>query len=296
MSNPIIQGFKAWLVLEKNVSGHTLEAYLRDVTRFFEFLETRDRNYENCTKEDVRQFGRQLVEDGMMESSHSRTLSGVRSFYKYLLMEDLVAIDPCDGVDTPRLIRTLPDVLALEEINLLISQADLSRPEGIRNKAILETLYGSGLRVSELCALAISRVYRETGFLKVVGKGNKERIVPMSGSSLRAIKDYVDHVRKQVLIQKGEEDKLFLNRRGSGLSRIMIFNIIKDYAVKAGITKTVSPHTFRHSFATHLVEGGADLRAVQEMLGHESILTTEIYTHLDRDFLRQTIQQYHPRN
>lgn len=230
----------------------------------------------------------------MMQTSQARIISALRSFYKYCLLEDIITVDPTTLLEAPKLKRTLPDVLSYEEIENVLTQIDLSTNEGTRNKAILETMYSCGLRVSEVVNLKLSQLFLDVGFVRVIGKGNKERLVPIGDSAIKYITIYVDGVRVHQTIQSGEEDILFLNRRGKRLSRVMIFLIIKDLVKKTGIKKTISPHTFRHSFATHLVEGGADLRAVQEMLGHESITTTEIYTHLDREFLRKTLEQFHP--
>jgi integrase/recombinase XerD len=232
----------------------------------------------------------------MTPSSQARVLSGIKAFYKYLILEDLMKIDPSAVIESPKLGRKLPDTLSLEEINLLLDTIDASTPEGMRNKAMLETLYACGLRVSELVNLKISDIFLEIDFIKVTGKGDKERFVPLGSSAKKFIKIYQHEIRVHVPVQKGEEDILFLNRRGKRLTRVMIFTIIKNLAVKASIKKSISPHTFRHSFATHLVEGGADLRAVQEMLGHESITTTEIYTHLDRNYLKEVITSFHPRS
>jgi len=223
-------------------------------------------------------------------------LSGIKSFFKFLLYEELIQNDPSELIEAPKLGRKLPDTLSVHEIDQLLEAIDHSKPEGTRNRAMLETLYSSGLRVSELVELKLSNLHEDIGFVRVTGKGSKERLVPIGKSALKHIRIYRDQVRVHMQPKKGMEDFLFLNRRGSKLSRIMIFMIIKDLAVACGINKTISPHTFRHSFATHLVEGGADLRAIQEMLGHESITTTEIYTHLDRDYLRQVINEFHPRS
>ena len=235
-----------------------------------------------------------MGELGMTASSQARTISGIKGFYKYCLIENIVTIDPTALLEAPKLKRSLPDVLSFDEIEKIIGEIDQSKPEGGRNKAILETMYSCGLRVTEVVNLQISCLYLDVGFIRVTGKGNKERLVPIGSDAVKYIKLYKNNIRVHVSIKKGFEDILFVNKRGGQLSRIMIFYIIKDLTKKAGITKNISPHTFRHSFATHLVEGGADLRAVQEMLGHESITTTEIYTHLDRDFLRSTLQQFHP--
>jgi integrase/recombinase XerD len=290
------KGFKAWLQLEKSLSDHSVEAYLRDIEKLSQFLslEGKATAVENIQLKDLQLFLKWIGSLGMTASSQSRIISGIRSFYKYCLQENLVRQDPTELLETPKLRRTLPDFLSVEEINQIIQAIDLSKPEGERNRAILETMYSCGLRVSELVNLRLSSLYPELGFIKVIGKGDKERLVPIGNAALKFISIYRGAVRVHVQIKKGNEDILFLNRRGAGLTRQMIFILLKDLVREAGIKKTVSPHTFRHSFATHLVEGGADLRAVQEMLGHESITTTEIYTHLDRAYLRETLQKYHP--
>jgi integrase/recombinase XerD len=290
------KGFKAWLQLEKSLSDHSVEAYLRDIeklTQFFLFQQTAA-SIENVRLNDLQAFLKWIGVLGMTASSQSRIISGIRSFFKYCLQENLVNQDPTLLLETPKLRRALPDFLSVNEINRIVQAIDLSTKEGERNRAILETMYSCGLRVSELVNLRISSLYPELGFIKVIGKGDKERLVPIGNTALKFIGIYRDQVRVHSVIKKGNEDILFLNRRGAGLSRQMIFVLLKDLVRKAGIKKTVSPHTFRHSFATHLVEGGADLRAVQEMLGHESITTTEIYTHLDRAYLRETLQKFHP--
>jgi integrase/recombinase XerD len=290
------KGFKAWLQLEKSLSDHSVEAYLRDIEKLSQFLSLEEKAtaIENIQLRDLQLFLKWIGGLGMTASSQSRIISGIRSFFKYCLQENLVKQDPTELLETPKLRRTLPDFLSVEEINRIIQAIDLSKPEGERNRAILETMYSCGLRVSELVNLRLSSLYPELGFIKVVGKGDKERLVPIGNTALKFIGIYRGQVRVHMPIKKGNEDVLFLNRRGAGLTRQMIFILLKDLVREAGITKTVSPHTFRHSFATHLVEGGADLRAVQEMLGHESITTTEIYTHLDRAFLRETLQKFHP--
>jgi integrase/recombinase XerD len=290
------KGFKAYLQLEKSLSDNSVEAYLRDVEKLTTFLIATDQK-KNPTETDLKtlqQFVKWIGELGMTASSQARTISGIKGFYKYCLIENIVTIDPTALLEAPKLKRSLPDVMSFDEIEKIIGKIDQSKPEGGRNKAILETMYSCGLRVTEAINLQISCLYLDVGFIRVTGKGNKERLVPIGSDAVKYIKLYKDNIRVHVPIKKGCEDILFLNKRGGQLSRIMIFYIIKDLAIKAGITKNISPHTFRHSFATHLVEGGADLRAVQEMLGHESITTTEIYTHLDRDFLRSTLQQFHP--
>lgn len=287
-----------YLQLERSLSANSVEAYLHDVDKLAQFLELQGLPADpaRVTLAQLNDFIAWINELGMTPASQARVISGIRAFYRYLLLEDLVATDPSELLESPVQWRKLPDTLNVEEIGRLIGAIDLSAPEGHRNRAMLETLYGSGLRVSELTGLKISNIYRDVGFLKVSGKGNKERLVPLSDESLKYIRLYLEGARAHLKIKPGNEDYLFLNRRGSRLSRVMVFMIIRALAEKAGITKKISPHTFRHSFATHLVEGGADLRAVQEMLGHESIITTEIYTHLDREYLRAMIIQHHPRS
>ena len=293
-----IKGFQAYLKLEKSLSKNSIEAYTRDIGRLYEYTETLPAklNPENVVLADLRHFINWVVELGMIPSSQARILSGIKAFYKYMLMEDIIVSDPSELLESPKITRKLPDTLSYEEINKMIAAIDLSKPEGPRNKAILEVLYGCGLRVSELTELKLSNLYLDIEFVKVTGKGSKERLVPIGGSAIKALKIWIEQVRVHIPIKKGEEDMVFLNRRGSRLSRMYIFMIIKELAQIIGLKKSISPHTFRHSFATHLVEGGADLRAVQEMLGHESITTTEIYTHLDREYLKGTIIQFHPRN
>ena len=293
-----IKGFQAYLKLEKSLSENSIEAYSRDIEKLYQFSEIQpDKlNPEKVTLTHLRQFIVWASELGMIPSSQARILSGIKSFYKYLLMEDMIKSDPSELLESPKIQRKLPDTLSIHDINKLIDAIDVSKPEGGRNKAILEVLYGCGLRVSELTELKLSNLYLDIEFIKVVGKGSKERLVPIGGSAVKALKIWIENIRVHIPIKKGEEDLVFLNRRGTRLSRVYIFMVIKQLAVLTGINKTISPHTFRHSFATHLVEGGADLRAVQEMLGHESITTTEIYTHLDREYLKGTIIQFHPRN
>lgn len=296
--NSSIKSFKSYLKLERSLSKNSIDAYIRDIEKliqYFEFNKIKLSPNDVQTK-DIKEFLEWINELGMTASSQARVLSGVKAFYKYLMIEDEIKSDPASIVETPKLGRKLPDTLSLTEINQIIEAVDASSAEGMRNKALLETLYACGLRVSELVNLKLSDIYFEIDFIKVTGKGDKERFVPIGASAKKFIKMYVDEVRVHQNIKKGEEDYIFLNRRGSRLTRVMVFTIIKRLAVKAGIKKSISPHTFRHSFATHLVEGGADLRAVQEMLGHESITTTEIYTHLDRNYLKETIISFHPRS
>jgi len=290
------KGFKAWLQLEKSLSDNSVESYLHDVEKLTEYMQASSNMKSPAEVElkDLQHCLKWVNELGMTATSQARIISGIRSFYKYCLMEQISDADPSALLEAPKTRRKLPDVLNLDEIENMISKIDLSTPEGNRNKAIVETMYSCGLRVSEVVNLRISCLYLDVGFVKVIGKGDKERLVPIGSDATKYIKLYKDTVRVHQLVTKGNDDILFLSRRGARLSRVMIFYIIKDLAGKAGIQKVISPHTFRHSFATHLVDGGADLRAVQEMLGHESITTTEIYTHMDRDFLRSTLQQFHP--
>lgn len=290
------KGFKAWLRLEKSLSNHSVDAYLHDIEKLTQFLQMQNWMYspDQLKMEHLQQFIRWIAELGMTQSSQARILSGLRSFYTYCQAEQIIKEDPTVLLESPKLKRTLPDTLSYEEIELLLGAIDRSKPEGERNKAILETMYSCGLRVSEVVGLKISCLFLDSGFIRVIGKGDKERLVPIGGNAIKQVAIYLEQTRRIQEIKPGQEDIVFLNRRGSALSRVMIFLLIKELAKKAGIKKNISPHTFRHSFATHLVEGGADLRAVQEMLGHESITTTEIYTHLDREFLRKTLANFHP--
>ena len=290
------KGFKAFLQLEKSLSDNSVEAYLRDVDKLTTFLLSinYDKTPAKIDLKDLQQFIKWVAELGMTATSQARTISGIKAFYKFCLIEQIVSNDPTVLLEAPKTQRALPDFLSFDEIEKIIAKIDLSKNDGGRNKAILETMYSCGLRVSEVINLKLSCLYLDVGFIRVIGKGDKERLVPIGRDAIKYIKIYVNSIRNHINIKSGFEDILFLSKLGSNLSRVMIFYIIKDLTLKAGITKIVSPHTFRHSFATHLVEGGADLRAVQEMLGHESITTTEIYTHLDRDFLRDTLQQFHP--
>ena len=290
------KGFKAYLQLEKSLSDNSVEAYLHDIEKLTSFLSAASdlKTPSQIELKDLELFIRWINELGMTAASQARIISGLKSFFKYCLLEQIITIDPSALLESPKLKRTLPDILSFDEIEKIIGQLDLSKPEGGRNKAMLETLYSCGLRVSELVNLRISCLYLDVGFIRVIGKGDKERLVPIGSDAIKYINIYRNDIRVHIFVKPGNDDILFLNRRGSKLSRVMIFLIIKEMARLAGINKTISPHTFRHSFATHLVEGGADLRAVQEMLGHESITTTEIYTHLDREYLRDTLQQFHP--
>ena len=294
---PYINGFRSFLQLERSLSGNSLEAYEHDVVKLFQYTEAKrlSRTPEKISTADLKGFIHWVNELGMSARSQARMISGIKAFYKYLLLENVVNTDPTELIESPKLGRKLPDFLSVEEVNTIIDSIDLSKPEGERNKAMLETLYSSGLRISELVNLKLSATFLDLGLLKIIGKGNKERLVPIGSSAIKQIKTYLNSYRSHLQIKPGHEDVVFLNRRGARITRVMVFYIIKDQLKICKIKKRVSPHTFRHSFATHLIEGGADLRAVQEMLGHESITTTEIYTHLDRDYLRSAILQFHPR-
>lgn len=291
-----IKGFKAWLQLEKSLSEHSVSAYLHDVELLAQYVALSEKKLSpaEITLTHLQQFIQWLSKLGLSATSQARIISGIRGFFKYCLTEQLVTIDPAALLESPKIPRHLPDTLSVSEIEKMLDVMDVSNPEGVRNKAMLETLYSCGLRVSELIHLHLSDYFPRDAFIRVIGKGNKERLIPIGRSAIKYIDLYIQHIRTQIKIKQGAEDHIFLNRRGSYLSRVMVFYIIKSTAQQAGITKIISPHTFRHSFATHLVEGGADLRAVQEMLGHESITTTEIYTHLNREFLRDTLQRFHP--
>ncbi|MEI6275518.1 MAG: site-specific tyrosine recombinase XerD [Prolixibacteraceae bacterium] len=291
------KGYETFLRLEKSLSQNSVSAYVNDINKLILFMEE---YYPDTTPDAVkllqlRKFVEWMNEKGVSPRTQSRTISGIKSFYKFLLIEEVTENDPTTLLESPKIGRKLPDVLTDEEINRLIESVDLNKPEGLRNKAILETLYSCGLRVSELVSLRMSNLHFEQEFLKISGKGEKERLVPISKHAIEDIKKYIIGYRKKLKIDKQSENILFLNRRGRKLSRVMIFTIIKNLATKIKLEKNISPHTFRHSFASALVQGGADLRAVQEMLGHESILTTEIYTHLDKEFLKETVNKFHPR-
>jgi integrase/recombinase XerD len=296
MWEPYKKGYKAWLQLERSLSENSVESYLRDIDKLTQYLLSAGalKTPDAIELSDLQHFLQWIAELGLNAASQARILSGIRSFYKYCFIEQIVRKDPTTLLESPKLKRALPDVLSFEEIEAIIGHIDLSKAEGGRNKAILETMYSCGLRVSELVNLRISCLYPDAGYIRVVGKGDKERLVPIGESAIKYIRIYQQDIRNHIPVKPGNEDILFLNRRGSRLTRVMIFYIVRQLTALAGITKSISPHTFRHSFATHLVEGGADLRAVQEMLGHESITTTEIYTHLDREYLRETLHRYHP--
>ena len=294
MNDFYIQQFNQYLLLERSLSPKTAEAYLHDIRLLDEFL--KGKKFTDVQIEDLQEFIIYLKEEKQVEStSQARIMAGVRGFYHFLTVEQVVKENPAQLIETPKLRQKLPTVLTVPEVEAIIGAVDLSQPEGHRNKAIIEVLYGCGLRVSELVNLRLSWLRFDEGYLRVIGKGDKERIVPVGGTARKAVLLYTEGQRQHLKIKKGCEDIVFLNRRGGQLTREMVFHIVKELAAAAGITKTISPHTFRHSFATHLVEGGADLRAVQEMLGHESITTTEIYTHLDRSYIQSTIALFHPR-
>ena len=292
------KGFESFLRLEKSLSANSVAAYINDINKLMMFLEE---NYKKLPPEKVKlehlkSFVEHINERGVSPRTQARTISGIKSFFKFLLMEGKIIADPTSLLESPKIGRKLPDVLSMEEIDMLIDAIELNKPEGQRNKAMLETLYSCGLRVSELVNLKVTNLFFDQGFVKVEGKSDKERLVPISEKAIEEITLYLSNYRKTLKISKDSENILFLNRRGKKLSRVMIFTIIKGLAEKVGLEKKISPHTFRHSFATHLINGGADLRAVQEMLGHESILTTEIYTHLDRNYLKKTMNKFHPRS
>ena len=297
MWTPLIRQFRHYLTLERSLSANSIEAYTRDVQKLADYVtrEFPSKSPLELELEHLRRFVTALAMLEISAYSQARIISGIKAFYRFLMYEDRITEDPAQLLEAPKLGRKLPDTLSFPEIETLLEAIPLGEPEGHRNRAMIEMLYSSGLRVSELVELKKSQIFTEVGFLKVVGKGNKERLVPIGKAALHYLKLYEEHVRTHQTPGKGHEEYVFLNRRGQKLTRVMVFLIIKKTAVQAGIQKSISPHTFRHSFATHLIEGGADLRAVQEMLGHESITTTEIYTHLDRDYLRQVLTEFHPR-
>ncbi|MBW7844568.1 MAG: site-specific tyrosine recombinase XerD [Bacteroidia bacterium] len=293
-----IKGFKMYLQLEKSLSANSIEAYIRDINKLVQFLEIKNISAQphEIKLATLREFLRWITELGMSTTSQARILSGTKAFYKYLLLEDIIPTNPAELLESPKLKRKLPEVLSVYEIDAMLAQIDHSKPEGMRNKALIETMFSCGLRVSEAVKLKFTDVSFSDEFVRILGKGNKERLVPIGKTALKAIEIYKTTVRVHIAPKAGHSDTVFLNARGSGISRVMVFYILKDLAKRAGINKTISPHTLRHSFATCLVEAGADLRAVQQMLGHESITTTEIYTHLDREYLHDVIVQFHPRS
>ena len=290
-----ILGFESYLTIERSLSANSVDAYIRDVKKLAAFAREKEKTELEIKRSDLSEFIYNISKSGVATRSQSRIISGIKAFYKYLIMEDYITVDPTELLESPKIGMKLPDTLSVKEIDKLIAAIDLSKAEGERNRAILEILYSCGLRVTELITLKLSNVSFVEGFIKVVGKGNKERLAPIGNTALKYLNIYINEVRNYQKIQKGHEDIIFLNRRGKQLTRVMIFTIIKKLAEKIGLKKNISPHTFRHSFATHLIQGGADLRAVQEMLGHESITTTEIYTHLDKEYLREAIITFHPR-
>jgi len=291
-----IKGFKSYLQIERSLSDNSVQAYIRDVKKFANFAIPIKLSELNVTRLDISNFLAQINQEDISARSQARIISGIKAFYKYLIMEDYLKINPTELIESPKIGLKLPDTLSLIEIDKLIAAVDLSNKQGERNRAILETLYSCGLRVSELVNLQLSNIHFKEGYLKVTGKGDKERFAPIGGRAIKYLTIYINEVRNHQEIKKGNEDFVFLNNRGAKLTRVMIFLIIQKLTERIGLKKKISPHTFRHSFATHLIEGGADLRAVQEMLGHESITTTEIYTHLDNEYLRSNIIQFHPRS
>ena len=290
-----IIGFKNYLTIERSLSTNSVEAYIRDVKKLAGFAKEKKKTELQIERADLSEFITNISKSGVAARSQSRIISGIKAFYKYLIMEDYITNDPTELLESPKIGLKLPDTLSIEEIDNLIGAIDLSKKQGERNRAMLEILYSCGLRVTELICLKLSNISFEEGFIKVIGKGDKERLAPIGSTALKYLNIYINEVRNHQEIQKGHEDIVFLNRRGKQLTRVMIFTIIKQLAEKISLKKNISPHTFRHSFATHLIQGGADLRAVQEMLGHESITTTEIYTHLDKEYLKEAIIQFHPR-
>jgi integrase/recombinase XerD len=292
----IIHDFENYLRLEKGLSDNTILAYTKDVEKLQNYALDLNKNIVDLNYSDLTGFAAVLYDIGLSARSQARIISGIKQFFEFLLLETILTKNPSELLEPPKIGRKLPEVLTIDEIDSLIAMIDLSKTEGHRNKAILETLYCCGLRVSELCDLRISQIFSREGFIRIIGKGNKERLVPLAESVTRELQFYFESMRNNMEIVRGQEDFVFLNRRGKQLTRVMIFTIIKDLGNKAGIRKNISPHTFRHSFATHLLEGGANLRAIQEMLGHESIITTEIYTHVSSQAQREAILKYHPRN
>ncbi len=295
-NNSILEQYRAYLLLEKSFSPNTFDAYLQDLNKLLGYFSDKKIDYCHVKLSDLQDFLLILADIGVHERSQARIISGIKSFYKFLMLENIINDDPTELLESPKLGKKLPQVLSLDEINNILNVIDLSLPEGQRNRAIIETLYSCGLRVSELINLKLSNIFWEEEYIKVEGKGNKQRLVPISKTAMKEIKSYFIDERNSLDIKKGNEDFVFLNRRGAKLSRQMIFIMVNKFAADAGIVKNIGPHTFRHSFATHLLEGGANLRVIQELLGHESILTTEIYTHLDISYLREAIISYHPRN
>lgn len=291
-----ILGFKSYLEIERSLSPNSVDAYISDIKKLANFARKINKNQLQIQKNDLSKFVKNISKSGVSVRTQCRIISGIKAFYKYLLIEDYINTNPSELLESPRVGQKLPDILTIEEVDLLIAAIDLSKNEGSRNRAMLEILYSCGLRVTELITLKLSNINLKEGFIRVIGKGNKERLAPIGDAAIKYLNIYLDENRNFQSVKKGYDDILFLNRRGKQLSRVMIFTIIKRLSVKINLKKKISPHTFRHSFATHLIKGGADLRAVQEMLGHESITTTEIYTHLDKDYLREAIILFHPRS
>tara|TARA_B100000214_G_scaffold226576_1_gene165024 strand:- start:161 stop:1054 length:894 start_codon:yes stop_codon:yes gene_type:complete len=291
-----IKDFKSYLKIERSLSENSVQAYIRDIKKFANYAYCLDLNELQVKREHISSFLKELTNDNISSRSQARIISGIKAFYKFLIMEDYIKSNPTELIDSPKIGLKLPDTLSLNEIDKIILAIDLSNKQGERNRAILETLYSCGLRVTELINLQLSNINFKEGYIKVIGKGNKERLAPIGGRALKYLSTYINQVRNHQVIKKGHDDFVFLNNRGAKITRVMIFIIIQKIVKKIGLRKKISPHTFRHSFATHLIEGGADLRAVQEMLGHESITTTEIYTHLDKEYLRSNIIQFHPRS
>ena len=295
LQNDIIKRYKTYLRLEKALSDNSIDAYLTDIDKLTNFAESEGKNYRDVTYDDLQQFVAGLRDIGIHPRSQKRIISGIKSFYRFLFIDGFISADPTELLESPKIGLKLPTVLTVNEINRILDSIDLTQPEGQRNRAMLEVLYSCGLRVSELTSLRLSDIYFDEGFISVIGKGNKQRLVPISQTALKEIRYYLED-RELMPVKKGYEDTLFLSRRGTALSRIMVFHVVKVQTELAGIQKNVSPHTFRHSFATHLLEGGANRSAIQEMLGHENVTTTEIYTHIDREFLRKEILEHHPRS
>lgn len=295
LQNDIIKRYKTYLRLEKALSDNSIDAYLTDIDKLTNFAESEGKHYRDVTYDDLQQFVAGLRDIGIHPRSQKRIISGIKSFYRFLFIDGFISADPTELLESPKIGLKLPTVLTVNEINRILDSIDLTQPEGQRNRAMLEVLYSCGLRVSELTSLRLSDIYFDEGFISVIGKGNKQRLVPISQTALKEIRYYLED-RELMPVKKGYEDTLFLSRRGTALSRIMVFHVVKVQTELAGIQKNVSPHTFRHSFATHLLEGGANLIAIQEMLGHENVTTTEIYTHIDREFLRKEILEHHPRS
>ncbi|MDC3305411.1 site-specific tyrosine recombinase XerD [Flavobacteriales bacterium] len=291
-----IKGFKSYLQIERSLSDNSVLAYIRDVKKFANYAIPLELSELNIARENISNFLAEIQKENISPRSQARIISGIKAFYKYLIIEDYLKVNPTELIESPKIGLKLPDTLSLIEIDKLIAAVDLSTKQGERNRAIIETLYSCGLRVSELTSLQLSNIHFKEGYLKVIGKGDKERLAPIGGRAIKYLTLYINEVRNHQTIKKGHEDFVFLNNRGAKLTRVMIFLIIQKLTEEIGLKKKISPHTFRHSFATHLIEGGADLRAVQEMLGHESITTTEIYTHLDKEYLRSNIIQFHPRS